>query len=382
MPLNLLLAWWNLIYILPFALALTYLGLFVFTGITFGDVDADADMDADTSLHVEAHVADVHTGPELGAGPDADVDADADADADADGDHDAGLARGGLVHTQAMPGILMPHMAQDASVDHEAAGATTSPFVAFLTLLGIGKVPVSLALMILLMSWGLVGFALNALFVQWVGATGFVSVISVPLTLAISLTLTGLCAAVIAKIIPSDEGTRERRQDLVGKAGEAMFEINESFGMAKVRGNAGDFYQVPCRTVAGKPPIAKGTLRGGTAVGRWQHFDGHGAVFAESRDATPKQWSNGSGFLLTIVPGADGLAHQVHEGRGGVGVAHAVDRVVAAQDRRLQLEWIEHVRAQRVEVRPRRDAVERLEVGAQRGLQVRRVRLVGGTGEL
>jgi membrane protein implicated in regulation of membrane protease activity len=251
MPLNLLLAWWNLIYVLPFALALTYLGLFVFTGITFGDVDADVDMDADTSVHVEAHVADVHTGPELHAGP--------DADADVDGDHDAGMSRGGLVHAPAVPAVLMPHMAQGASVDHEAANAAPSPFLAFLTLLGVGKVPVSLALMILLMSWGLVGFALNALFVQWIGATGFVTVISLPLTLVISLTLTGLCAAAIAKIIPSDEGTRERRQDLVGKPGEAMFEITASFGMAKVRGNAGDFYQVPCRTVAGKPPIAKGT---------------------------------------------------------------------------------------------------------------------------
>ena len=59
MPLELLLAWWNLIYILPFGLALLYLGLFVFTGITFGDADADADLDGDAQLHVEAHVADM-----------------------------------------------------------------------------------------------------------------------------------------------------------------------------------------------------------------------------------------------------------------------------------------------------------------------------------
>ncbi len=66
-----------------------------------------------------------------------------------------------------------------------------------------------------------------------------------------------------------------------------------------------------------KQPIAKGTLRGGTAVGRWQHFDTKGAVFAESRDATPKAWKYASGYLLTVVPAADGVRHQVHEGRAG-----------------------------------------------------------------
>ncbi len=66
-----------------------------------------------------------------------------------------------------------------------------------------------------------------------------------------------------------------------------------------------------------RTPIAQGTLRGGTAVGRWQHFDARGVAFAESSDATPKQWKSASGYLLTIATGADGIAHQVHEGRGG-----------------------------------------------------------------
>ena len=53
MTLNLLLAWWNLIYLVPFTLALMYLGLFVFTGITFGEADADVDTDADVGVDVD-----------------------------------------------------------------------------------------------------------------------------------------------------------------------------------------------------------------------------------------------------------------------------------------------------------------------------------------
>src|SRR5215470_11430089 len=82
MPLQLLLAWWNLIYIVPFVLALFYLGLFVFTGITFGDADMDADVDADVDADAAVE-ADAHVSVEahVEAGADGDVDADHDADA-------------------------------------------------------------------------------------------------------------------------------------------------------------------------------------------------------------------------------------------------------------------------------------------------------------
>ena len=250
MPLNLLLAWWNLVYIVPFALALIYLGLFVFTGITFGDADADVDADADadvdacTTVHVEAHVADI------------DADADADLDSDASGAPVTALAHSPVPSGAAMMAHLHTETAGHADSDGDADGHA---FFSLLSLLGVGKIPLSLALMVLLFSWGVVGFALNTVLTQWLGGTALVSLVSLPATFMISLALTGLCAAAIAKIIPSDEGTRERRQDLVGRSGEAIYDINATFGMASVRGTAGDFFQVPCRTAAGKPTITKGT---------------------------------------------------------------------------------------------------------------------------
>ncbi len=260
MPLQVLLAWWNLIFILPFGLALLYLGVFVFTGITFGDADADADMDADADADVDA---DADADADVDADADADVDADADADADHDADlhaaadHDADhdIAAHSLAHgIHNHPEMLAP----THSVDVAHATEGPSAFALFLSFLGIGKIPVSLALMTLFFCWGSVGFALNALLYQWLGPTALIGFISAPISLLLALALTGGVAALIAKIIPNDDSAHERRSDLVGKPGEAMFDINASFGMARVRGAAGDFFQVPCRTAAGKPAIPKG----------------------------------------------------------------------------------------------------------------------------
>ena len=40
-----ILGWWNLIFMVPFALALMYLVLYTVSGITFGEADADADVE-------------------------------------------------------------------------------------------------------------------------------------------------------------------------------------------------------------------------------------------------------------------------------------------------------------------------------------------------
>jgi len=82
------------------------------------------------------------------------------------------------------------------------------------------------------------------------------------------------------------------------------------------------YYDSPARA-----PIAKGALVRGTAAGTWSHFDEHGVVFAKSADATPSTWRKGgrSGYLLSIVTGADRIAHQVHEGRAGNDENHRLD---------------------------------------------------------
>src|SRR5438309_3909871 len=119
MTMQWILGWWNLIFLVRFGLALAYLGVYTLSGWTFGDadVDADAHVDADVDVHIDADV-----------GAHVDVDHDIDHDVDHDADHD----------TQAeTPGSAQP-----------------SSILIALSWIGLGKVPVSILLMVLAMTWG------------------------------------------------------------------------------------------------------------------------------------------------------------------------------------------------------------------------------------
>ena len=96
MTLQWIVGWWNLVFIAPFAVAIVYLLAALLTGVGMGEADADHDADA-------------------GADSDADQDVHADQDADAD--------------THA-----------------DGSGAATGASGGALAWLGVGRVPVSLAL--------------------------------------------------------------------------------------------------------------------------------------------------------------------------------------------------------------------------------------------
>lgn len=80
------------------------------------------------------------------------------------------------------------------------------------------------------------------------------------------------------------------------------------------------YYDTPAQT-----PIALGRFgAGGRVVGRWQHFDAAGTLIARSWTETPAQWGDrspsvngGSGAMLEVVPGPDGIHHLIHQGTVG-----------------------------------------------------------------
>jgi hypothetical protein len=206
MNLQWLLSWSNLIFLAPLAVALIYLLLYTLTGIEFGDTDADADAD------VDAH-----------------VDADADADGDADTDHDAETPGHGSFNAMA------------------------------LSWLGVGKVPLSLVLLVLLLTWGVAGLATSVV-MRDLGAPAGVATarVAVPIALAVSLGLTRTLVLLIARFMPLNETSAKPWRALVGSEGTALFPVSESFGMAAVRDESGDLHQVACKTAPGVEPIPKG----------------------------------------------------------------------------------------------------------------------------
>lgn len=223
MPVEWFFSWFNLIYILPFGIALIYLGLYTISGITFGDGDADVHLEADGDVDAGVHL-DV----------DADGDLDADADADADVDH--------------------------PSIDHDA-GEVGGHGVMFnaLSWMGLGRVPLSIILMVLLLSWGMIGFCTNFLMWPKVPQAGRVVMLSLPLALIGSTLIARLVVQLVARFLPTNETYVHRRHELLGLCGEAIFNVDRDSGLVSVRDERGDLFQVACRVYRDGPAIAKGS---------------------------------------------------------------------------------------------------------------------------
>jgi hypothetical protein len=221
--------WWNLIFLVPFGLALTYLGIYTLSGWTFGEADADVDHDVDADLHADVDAdadldadADVHVDADADTDVDAHVDADADHDVDSDADQDA-----------------------DSDSDHDADDAPA--WLTLISWLGVGRVPLSVLLMILLMSWGFAGFVTNAFLNEHKFADWQLAVFSIPIALIASTLFTRMFARLIAAYFPTTSAPVMRRHQLLGSVGEAILPIDDNFGMAAVRNDLGQLYQVSCR---------------------------------------------------------------------------------------------------------------------------------------
>jgi hypothetical protein len=232
-----ILSWPNMIYVIPFGLALLYLATYTLSGWTFGDADADADheLEADHDFDAEHDF-------------DADHDIDADADADTDMDADAGADAEHEVATTHDGG-------------HESAGGT-SPLWTALSFLGVGRIPLSIVLMILLLVWGSVGFMANQISRDVMGETWRVVCWSLPIAAIASVMATNGMSRAINRFMPLNLTFAKRRHELLGSVGEVILPVNANFGMASVRDEGGDLFQVPCRLETGQ----SGTVPKGARV--------------------------------------------------------------------------------------------------------------------
>lgn len=228
------LGWWNLIFVVPFGIALIYLAVSVTTGIDLGgDADADVDADFDHDLDVDHDI---------------DADADADHDLEADGDADA------------------QHESDHDAATHARGGAST-----LLGLLGFGRVPMSLLILIALFVWGISGFAATQALHTSIADGERVAAFAIPIAAAVTLVTTSLIASFFARVMPKNGSPATGRRDLVGRPGVAVLEIGPTFGLARVSpadGSPG--VQVPCRVGPDQPPIPQDSA---VVVLRFDHAD-------------------------------------------------------------------------------------------------------------
>ncbi len=247
MNIELLVAWWNLIYTIPFLLAVVYLGIYAVSGLTFGEHDADFDTDADGDINADH---DLDADADLDADHDLDHDLHADADTDHDTDHDAEAEDGQTVATQ--PARL------GSSTGDQITSFDAPFYLKTLSWLGLGRVPMSIVLMVLMLSWGAIGFIVNRLLEGFLPSGALALVGSIPLAGLGSAGLTRLVVRGMGRWLPTSETNAEPWEKLVGCAGEALYDIDHGFGLATVRNRRGDLFQVPVRVYEHKSPLPKG----------------------------------------------------------------------------------------------------------------------------
>lgn len=246
-----LLQWYNLVFLAPIGLAGIYLILSA-TGLGSGDgADADADADLDHDLDLGAdHDFDVGADHDVDIGADHDFDVGADhdvdigADADADVDHD--LAADHDVHVDHH---LAPHGVEHA-VMHD------QPLVLrALSVLGFGKVPVSILITCLAVIFGATGLVANGLFgsvLPWNWAPTLYFWPSLGIATVAAFSLTGAFARGLHRVMPTSETYAIRPEDLVGRVGVAVYPLRAGErGVVSVRDDGGTVHQVAARPVDG-----------------------------------------------------------------------------------------------------------------------------------
>ncbi len=184
-----LLQWWNLIFVLPFGLGVLYV-LLMATGAVAAEGGHDFGFDHDH-------------------------------------DHDLGVDHD-------------PHLDVDAIDGPGFAGH-------MLTLLGIGRVPLSLIGTCFCLVWGFFGWASNEVFRSFFPAPALFVWLSIAVALFMALLLTRFLVFGMTKYLPLDESYSVSDSQLVGRRAKVRFSVTPTSGTAQLNDQYGSLHEVPCR---------------------------------------------------------------------------------------------------------------------------------------
>jgi hypothetical protein len=168
-----------------------------------------------------------------------------DHDADGDG-HDAGHGGGGDDHG---------HEHGHAS-PHELGGQVSW----FSDMLGVGRVPFTIILMLLFMLFGGVGVMSNVVLSKALASPYLFFPISASLALLAAFFLTGRTARLINRVMPTSESYNVTKLDLVGRAGRVVATAEGDYAVASVKDHEGNVQQISCRTGGGALPVGQEIL--------------------------------------------------------------------------------------------------------------------------
>ena len=220
-----LLQWHNLIFAAPIVLAAIYLVLSA-TGLGGADTDADTDVHVDHDVTMD-HDVDMDLDHDVSLDHDVDVDVDHDVAMDHDVDHD-------LDH--------------DMDYHHVTVEGHDSLMIRALSVIGFGKVPMSIVFLCLAVLFGATGLTANGLFehvLPWGWGPALYVWPSLGLAVLVSLSLTGTIARGMGRIMPTTETYAVHPGELVGCVGTAVYPLRAGRpGVVNVHDASGTVQQI------------------------------------------------------------------------------------------------------------------------------------------
>jgi len=199
-----------LIFWLPASAAMLVILFMGFSGIGFDGVDADHDIDCDH-----------------------DFDHDLDHDFGHDVDHD-----------------------HDGHADH--IDGEHNIVIRALSVLGMGRVPLSIVLTTFSMVWGVVGFSMNRVFDSMYVPDFLYFWAPMIVAFFAASFLTGLISRIIAKIMPKTETYAAKPASFIGKRGKVVYTVKEDSGMIRVLDDGSNIIDLEARVESGEDPIGSG----------------------------------------------------------------------------------------------------------------------------
>ena len=246
-----LLEWWNFVFAMPLVV-----GALLLLGLTLsGLIDLSSD-----HAHSEAHAGagDAHHGAD--AHHEVAHPGDADHEMAHADHHDAAHDADHADHHDAHHEVDSHAPIKTPYTSHDDHGAEKPYWLKFLNLFGVGMgLPVSLALPLLMMVWGVSGLITNRLLEPILKAPGLFVPVSVVAALIVMAFAGRSAALVIRRVLREEAPQIVDKYGLIGATGYAVYAITPEGGVAHVRDRYGNLHRIVCRTVPGEPDIPANT---------------------------------------------------------------------------------------------------------------------------
>ena len=158
------------------------------------------------------------------------------------------------------PGPGQTDHAPDQPIDHGADHDAT--FLAHVAdLLGLGRVPLNISLMLMLLIFGGTGTTVNLALAERLAGGGS-ALPSILIAVLAVLVLAGPCSRLLGKVAPSIETYPVTRRDLIGCTAILLNDTDEQGGYAQARDREGNVHNITCRTYGAAPAAGEAPGRG------------------------------------------------------------------------------------------------------------------------